>query len=211
MKITLCLIALASALFFNGCSQIQSSVSVFHDLPPTGNQETFVVVDVEEHQETLEFKTYKKQIEEHLIEYGWVVEPGRPWNANRFVYIEYGIGEGRSVSGSVPIFGQTGGGSSYTSGTISNPQGDYANFSSSTYTAPTYGQVGEIPYSKTRYDRFLVLAIKDKKKKNIFEATVISSGESPQVSAVLPNMIEALFKDFPGSSGTTKRVVTPVP
>ena len=38
-----------------------------------------------------------------------------------------------------------------------------------------------------------------------YEGRVKSSGSSEEIAVVLPSMIEALFKDFSGHSGETKK------
>ena len=83
-----------------------------------------------------------------------------------------------------------------------------------TYT-PTYGVVGTGTTSYTRYTRYLSLDIIDKdstlsedKINRVYEAKVISSGSTSQLPEIVPVMIEALFEEFPGKSGSTRTVHT---
>jgi hypothetical protein len=116
----------------------------------------------------------------------------------------------------MPIYGQTGGGTSYSSGTVTSGYGGYASYSGTTYTAPTFGQVGSVPYSQKMYGRNLDLSIIDDRRSSknnvvkVYEGRVASSGSSADIAVVLPTMIEALFKDFPGQSGKTKKLSMPL-
>jgi hypothetical protein len=40
--------------------------------------------------------------------------------------------------------------------------------------------------------------------KKLYEGKVVSSGFSDQLAKVLPEMVKALFEDFPGQSGRTR-------
>jgi hypothetical protein len=44
-------------------------------------------------------------------------------------------------------------------------------------------------------------------KKNLFEGTVESSGRSKNLAKLMPHMVQALFTNFPGVSGTTDKIV----
>ncbi len=63
------------------------------------------------------------------------------------------------------------------------------------------------------YGRNLELTMIDDKKSSkdnivkVYEGRVSSRGSSADIAVVLPTMIEALFKKFPGQSGKTKKVV----
>jgi len=45
--------------------------------------------------------------------------------------------------------------------------------------------------------------------KKLYEGRVGSSGFSDQLDKALPKMVKALFKDFPGQSGSTKTSFQP--
>jgi hypothetical protein len=63
---------------------------------------------------------------------------------------------------------------------------------------------------ETQYTRVLRLDIVDKQAlaegniKKLYEGKVVSSGFSDQLTKVLPEMVKALFEDFPGQSGSTR-------
>jgi hypothetical protein len=70
--------------------------------------------------------------------------------------------------------------------------------------------VGTREISQTGYTRVLRLDIVDKQAlaegniKKLYEGKVVSSGFSDQLVKVLPEMVKALFEDFPGQSGSTR-------
>jgi hypothetical protein len=152
-----------------------------------------------------------------LNAYGWQQQSNQGAEPDMLVYFGYGIDDGQTVSGSMPLYGQTGGGTSYSYGHVNTSYGTSASYSGTTYTAPTYGVVGSIPYSTRIYNRSLWLEILDAKTSTasspvkVFEGRVQSSGGSSDIAAVLPTMIEALFKNFPGPSGKTETINLPMP
>ena len=123
--------------------------------------------------------------------------------------------DGQQKVGSVPIFGQTGTSSSTTYGTTSS-SGGFGTYSGTTYHTPTFGIVGSSTYSTTVYSRAFQLSIAEpqtaggNETRVLFEATVSSVGTSSQLSQVMPAMIEALFREFPGESGATRTEAVPL-
>ena len=208
--------ALATAMFLpiaSGCASVRSNVTAFHHLPVDGTGKTFLMVPYESQQGSIEYQTYADRIAAKLHDYGLSTHTSTNEAPDYVVFIDYGLHGSSTVSGSTPIYGQTGGGSSSTHGTISGAYGS-SNFNAYTYSQPTYGQVGSIPYTRRIHDRHLSLIIINAKKSakdNIitaYEGRVLSSGSSEEISVVLPSMIEALFRDFPGQSGKTRRITT---
>lgn len=194
----------------SACAPVRSHVSVFHELDAGITGTTYALVPFKEQEGSLEHKTYEQTVRQELNAKGFVEAPLD--QAKVVVFISYGIDTGKQVVTSYPIFGQTGVSSSQTYGTVQS-YGGYGTYSGSTTYTPTYGVVGSGVRSRTEYTRFLKLDIldrsvtlKEQKIKKLYEATVISSGRSGQMAAVLPTMIKALFEDFPGKSGSTRTV-----
>ncbi len=209
-KIILTLIAVSSVIF-SGCAGtvVQSNVVRFHQLPLLGAQRSFVIAPTEAQKGSIEFSTYANRISQKLAAYGWLRSDRDP---DYVVFVSYGIGDGQTVSGSMPIYGQTGGGTSYTSGTVRSSYGGHGTYSGTTYTQPTFGQTGSIPYTQTQYSRTLLITILDDKASQkgnpvkVFEGRVTSRGSNSDVATVMPNMIEALFNKFPGTSGKSEMI-----
>ena len=141
--------------------------------------------------------------------------------ADYAVMLGYGIGSGTPMTYSVPMYGQTGGGTafhngsfnantmSYSTGNQYNTSGSYSGYS---YSAPQYGVVGSDTETEMEYERFVVMTIVDMHKTTsdhlevVYETRVKSSGSSSELAVVMPTLIKAMFQNFPGVSGKTKRI-----
>jgi len=202
---------LVCVILLSGCATfIRSDISVFHELPPTFAGTTYAMLPFKEQEGSLEHRTYEQAVKRQLDAKGFreaLVE-----SAEVVVFLSYGIDTGREVVRSYPIIGQTGVSSSYSSGTIQS-YGGYGTFSGTTTYTPTYGVIGTGVTSRTEFTRFLELdivdknALAEKRIKRIYEARVVSRGSGGELSAVIPTMIKALFEDFPGKSGSTRRAI----
>lgn len=193
----LAVIALSGALA--GCITVKNKVTVFHTIT---KPETFTIRPAEPFAESLEANAYADLIAQKLIEKGWA----KSNKAATEIQFAYGIDNGHQETSSSPIFGQTGGGTTYSSGTVYSG-GSVGTYSGTSYKPPTFGIVGVSTRSYSMYTRKLVVWIDEKAtKKRIYEATVVSSGESESFNIVARCMIDALFKEFPGESGRTSSV-----
>lgn len=168
-------------------------------------------IPLEGQENSLEYKNYASFIRSELTRYGWT-EPTTAAIPEMLITFNYAIDTGQVKSYSVPVMGQTGVSSSSTYGSINSS----GNFQSNTYNYPTYGVVGSRTESYTEYTRMLLLRIIDSKSikkgksknptppKILYEASVTSIGSSNRLLEVLPYMIEAIFRDFPGKSGVIR-------
>lgn len=200
----LTLVTLASLL--TSCATVQSDVTRFHTLPSHGSGQTFTIRPASS-RNSLEFRTYSGRVASHLQKYGWTQSISG--SADYTVLLDYQMGGSHEVHGSVPIMGQTGGGTTYHSGSV-NTYGSYGStygsYSGTSYAPATFGVVGSAPYSVTVHDRYFDMKIRDRAGNSVFEGRVVSTGQSADIAAVLPQMIDSLFTKFPGDSGKTKRV-----
>ncbi len=207
------LLAFVFCASFTGCTSVRSSVTTFHTMPQSGTGQSFAVIPSDRANESsLEFASYAQQVVNELTGRNYQMIPGNGTNADLVVIVGYGIDDGRTVVGSAPVYGQTGGGTTSYSGTIG---GDV--FSGTAYSQPQYGVVGSQHYTHVVYTRVLTMRILDGpdlvkgKMTTRFEGKVISQGKTGNLSQIVPVMIKALFKDFPSKSGTTRTVELPLP
>ena len=213
MKILFTVIIFVVQFILIGCAHVVSHVTFFHELTSNSSSHTYKFLPLKGQEGSLEYEAYAKRISNKLERYNYILEKENT-NPEYFVIFNYGIGDGGTITGSIPIYGQTGGGTSFTSGTVSSSYGGFASYSGTTYSMPTFGQVDSIPYSVRQHDRVLNLKIvsykdsHDGNVKVVYEGRVKSSGSSGEIAVVLPSMIEALFRDFPGHSGETKKITT---
>lgn len=208
----LAILVLAFAL--SGCAaMLEARVSSFHNLASGQVAQTFAVVPYDWQNGSLEFQTYEQRITTELNSRGF--EPAPLDQAQFVVFLAYAIDSGQNVTYSYPFIGQTGISSAKTYGTV-NSYGNTAKYSGTTTYTPTYGVVGSGTGSQTEYKRVVRLDILDKASlasgnvRKVYEGEVISSGSTGQLSAVMPTLLTALFKDFPGKSGQSKTVSLPL-
>lgn len=215
MKIPI-LAILVLAFGLNACARVNSSVTRFHQLTWTANGKSFVMVPYKVQEESLEYRQYAERVAQKLVNWGMVTGKSVS-DADYAIFINYAISKGQTVSGSSPIYGQTGGGSTYHSGRVSSYSGGYSSFgrySGTSYTTPTYGVIGSIPYRYEVFTRGFGMDIIDLKKSTkkkahkVFEGKVRSSGRTNSFAEVSNCLIDAMFTKFPGKSGKTIRVKT---
>lgn len=198
---------------FQGCTLVKSDVAVFHQLPDTTKYQRYAFIPLKGQESSLEYATYQELIRAELAKHNFKeVDASK---SDVIVAFNYGIDSGKEELSSIPIFGQTGVSSSSTYGTL-NTYDNYGTYSSTTTYTPTYGVVGSSIVSTITYSRGLFLYIVDRKSvgsgklRILYEGSVKSSGSSSQLSKVMPAMIKALFKEFPGKSGLTRREIIPL-
>lgn len=198
--------------FLAGCAVVRSQVAVFHELPVKAEPIKYALMPLKEQEGSLEHKSYERLVKTELDKKGFTETP--LVDAEVVVFLDYGIDSGKEMVSSYPIIGRTGTSSSYSSGSVSS-YGGYATYSGTTYNTPTYGVVGTGARTDTVFSRYLRLDILDKnaltngKVSKLYEAKVMSAGTSGQIAVVMPQMLKALFEDFPGKSGTTRQVDVP--
>jgi hypothetical protein len=202
------LLATMVLVVLSACAtQIRTQVTRFHHMPPATNGETFAVEPLKDQAGSLEWEQYANLVAQQLTDKGYV-RVAQPAGAKYAVLFSYAIDRGKTITAAVPVFGQTGGGvTTFYSGSSSG----FA------YTQPTYGEVGSELVTATVFGRALELDIFDVPQTlgsgapvKIFEAKAGSAGSSGNLAVVMPAMIAAVFKDFPGKSGETISVSVPL-
>jgi hypothetical protein len=194
---------------------VKAEVSRFNSLPPDYAGKAFYIVPLKDQQGSAEFQVYARSVAARLSANGFR-EAGTLGDADYAVIFNYGVGRARQISGSVPLYGQTGGGTTYHHGTASahgtggSAVGSYSGYSR---TSPTYGVVGSMPYSRTEYGRYFQLKIVDQKRSTkdnmlgVYEGVVKSAGRSSTFGAVSGCLMDALFENF-FETGTTRTTLS---
>jgi hypothetical protein len=201
-------------ILLSGCAMsIDTKTTAFYMPDYKSNGTINVVATLPENNNSLEFANYKVRFENKLSLNGYKVV-NQASDAKFLAYIGYGISNGEKSTSVMPIFGQTGGGTTYSSGTVYGAGGS-ASYSGSSYKAPTFGAVGAIPISSTEYTRILALEIvepnniKNGQPVKIYESKVISTGSCSVFAGVFNELLESMFKDFPGTNGETRSLTLP--
>jgi hypothetical protein len=210
MKLLVSGLLLLSGL--SGCTPVVTSTTAFF-VPEYKSAGTIIIVAaVGEVNNSLEFAHYRSRFEQRLASNGYTIV-ANPSEARYVAFVAYGIDEGKTAVVSTPIFGQTGGGTTYSSGTAYGSGGS-VSYSGSSYTMPTYGVVGSSTGSVTQYTRAIALdivdaaSLKEGHPKRVLESRAKSTGSCSTVAGVFEEMLEAMFTDFPGQSGRTSVVPT---
>lgn len=206
----LCVMALGLAACVNS---VRTDVSRFTTtLPSDLGGKTFAFVELDSQRGSAEYAQHAAAIAGHLERQG-LMRTTDLRRADYAVSFIYGQSSGQTKSETFPVWGQTGGGTSYSSGTV-NAYGaggsGFGNYSSTTYTPPTYGVVGSHTINSTEYTRYINIqiydwqaSVKTDKLTGLWEANATSTGSSSSFAAVSGCMIQAIFQDF-RKSGSEK-------
>jgi hypothetical protein len=197
---------------FSSCSTppIHSNVTTFHPLPPKATiSGKIFIVPAKGIPPSLEFQSYASHIYSTLESKSFV-RASSIQDADYIGVFFYGIDGGRDYISSIPIFGQTGGGTTFHTGSIYGSGGS-ASYSGSSFTPATFGVTGVSTQSGVLFTRIAALTISQRSSSSvIWQGRNMSSGSSGEIAQVLPTMIQALLKDFPGTSGKTRLIVSPL-
>lgn len=193
--------------------RVISDRTLFHSFYPSGTEAVYIKAAHQELDNSLEFAEYKKKIEFQFVQAG-IQTVSDESAADYVAVVNYGIDDGTTTTqvGSVPLFGQTGGGYTTHTGSVYSGGGGYGSYSGSSYTYPTFGIVGSSSYSYnvTQYKRILTMDIFQKVEntnpEKVYEAKVVSKGSCGQIGEVIDEIIAALFFDFPGVSGSSETI-----
>ena len=212
MNFTKLILLSVVALLLSGCAtlQVETDSTAFYTADYTVQGSISVVAANAEVNDSLEFAAYKQKFEAKLTEVGYqVVEDAE--QADFIALVAYGIDHGKTSYVTTPIFGQTGGGASYSSGTINTATGN-TSYTASSYRMPTYGVVGAVSSTATVYNRAIAMdivvakSLSSGKVQKVYEGRTRSLGSCPVIVEVLDEMLEAMFSGFPGENGRNRHM-----
>lgn len=185
------------------------------DKQPTTAEVTYTFIVLDTQKGSLEHRAYENIFHRHLsalnLNGTTLRKVDSTSTADYIASFYYNISDGRTQVNSVPIFGQTGGGTTHTFGNIYG-RGGFTNFSATTNQQPTFGIVGTNTYTSTYYtallsfDVFEANSVRAGNPIKIYDAKLTTSLTSPNLTEVMPYMIAGLFRDFPGESGKSKNI-----
>jgi len=197
-----------------GCANppLEGKVTRFHSLDVTTR--TFSIVPNPDQRESLEFRSYANLVRNQLLARGWRETDFS--SADVAVFFQYQISQGRAVNFSYPILGAVPSGISYTTGTF-NTFGNTSTLNATTTRQSTLGVVGTGVGSRTEFDRAVRLTMfsavayrATSKMERVYEGEIRSAGSTGDLPTVMPALIQGLFQDFPGASGSTRTVAIPI-
>ena len=214
------LLALAAPIALMGLSAcaagLPTEVSRFQAMPAPQGQ-SFVVVPADGAKGGLEFAQYAGLVGRHLTSLGYAEAPSRE-AASFIVELDYGVDEGqeRAVVRPDPFGSAFGPG--YGFGYRRPYYSRYGYFGR--YRSPFYYGWDDPfwyggGYGYDRIDRYTVynseleMNIRSRDGQPLFEGRAEARSTDDDLPALVPNLIEAMFTDFPGRSGETVRITVP--
>lgn len=209
--------------FLASCTQsIRSNVMRFHQLPAPSGEKIVIVPADPANNGSIEFANYATLVGNALGSFGYL--PANGEEADLIVELDYGVDDGQRVVRSSPsMFGYWGYGGygSYYSPWFHyrNPYfyrgGFYPRAYYGGYYGGFYGPLSMGPRERvyTHYTRYVKLVIKPNEEgaQNLYEGEAKSTGRNNRLHEVMPYMVQAIFTNFPGESGSSERISVEIP
>lgn len=195
-----------AAMALSGCVSpryVTSDVTRFHTLPAAPSGQTFAITALDKEQEqSLEYKQYADMINSKLSAMGLKQATDGPAKADFVVTLKYDV-EGpspdvRSRNSSVSI-GYGFGGPRWGVGAAYDPF--YEN----------YANTQQVYVRRVELNMYKGSTYGTPKPERVFEGRALSEGLNGQIFPVMPYILEALFREFPGASGATRTIRVEVP
>ncbi|MCE7795734.1 DUF4136 domain-containing protein [Sphingobium sufflavum] len=197
----------------SGCATgFNANVSRFQQLPPAQGESFTVVPEDSRKAGGLEFAHYADLVAQQMGRFGYV-RAADPAAAQLVVRVDYDVDQGRERVRTTGGFGADpflyGGYAGYGYGRRWGWGGRWGYGFNDPFLFGGYPQVD----SYTVYGSTLKLRIdKSSNGKALFEGTASAQSLSNKLTYVVPNLIDAMFTNFPGNSGEEVKVtVAPEP
>lgn len=205
-------VAALAMLGLAACSQsFNANVSRFASQLPAPQGQTFAVVaDDPALAGGLEFSQYAHLVEAQMAQLGYT--PASPEQATLLVRFDYGVDRGRERVRSTGFYGDPFyspwhgyGRRGYWGGRFGRPIGFHPR--------GAWGYGWHDPFFDTGYETYTVYASGIELKidrradgSRLFEGKAEALSTSNRLPYLVPNLVEAMFTDFPGNSGETVRI-----
>ena len=209
------ILALAALSLLAACATpFRADVHRFQALPAPEAQ-SFYIQPHDVKKAGLEFSTYANQVRDRLYAAGY--RPAASAGAATLIVdFDYGVSNGREKIATRPGIGGPGFGWGYGFGSWGPRYGRYGRgYYGLGVWDPFYGPWGwdqpEV-YSYTVYRSFVAMKInRTSNGESVFEGRADATTQSDDLPALVPNLVQALFTNFPGRSGETVHVTIDPP
>lgn len=202
-KAILCL-SIISGLYLSGCTTFRVRVNGFSDIsstPKLASGASIFVVENQKAENPFIEKEITSKVVKLLQKNGYKSSTFE--NADYYLLFGYGIGTGRSISGVLPLY-QRGGTATVNTQTSSG-------WSQSTVQLP--GSTTFVPYSRTVYDRWLLISVVDGKQyrdnndiQTVWYGEITSTGRTSDLRTVINYLLIAAFEHFGENTGKAVRI-----
>lgn len=207
-KKRLAIFAPVALLSLSACATpFRADVQRFAALPDTTGQSFAVVATNPELSGGLEFGQYARLVEQRMTEVGYRLSDN-PDAAELIVSMDYDVDKGREkvVSDGDPFFSSIGYRSHYRGGYYGRHRYRYGFHDPFLFGGYGFGGYGDVR-SFTVYTTDLDLKIdRASDGKRLFEGTAEAMSRSKNLTYLVPNLVEAMFTNFPGNSGERIRI-----
>lgn len=182
-----------------------ADVSRFQTQLPAPQGETFAVVAGDPALAGgLEFAQYAQYVAQQMRQLGYT-QAASPENASLLVRFNYGVNDGRTVVQSTPGFRDPFYGPWYGYSPFYRSRlGFYGSPWAFGFHDPFFG--GPDIRSYTVFTSGIELQIERPGGERLFEGRAEAVSRSNRLPYLVPNLVEAMFTDFPGNSGETLRI-----
>ena len=211
----LALAAPAALLALSACATgFPAQVQRFQAMPAPQGQTFAIQASDRDKSGGLEFSQYADLVRRHLVELGYTEAPSAQ-AATMVVTLDYGVDNGRDrVVARPDPFGPYGYGFGGRYRPFYSRYGYFGRYRSPFYWGWDdpflYGPFGYNSYdvdTYTVYTSFLDMDIRRTSDgQSLFEGLAQARSRSNQLTALVPNLVEAMFTGFPGNSGETVRI-----
>lgn len=221
-----------SLLALGACATpFRADVARFQQLPQPAGQSFFVQAGDPDLQGGLEFQNYAALVSQRLTQQGYRPSDSRS-SADLVVSLDYGVDTGREkiVSRPAPFFGGWGGGwggggwgrggfggGGFGGGRFGGGWGrSWAYGWNDPFWGGGWGWGGGFGGSQidsyTFYTSFLDMRIsRSADGQRLFEGHAKARSASDRLTELVPNLVDAMFTEFPGRSGEEIRITIPPP
>lgn len=204
-----------AAIGLSACATgLPTKVTRYSALPiPQG--QSFYVVPGKDTKGGLEFGSYASIVSQQLQAKGYV-PAGAPQNADLLVRLAYDVGDGRTHVRVDPFYDPFY--HSYYGRPFYSRYGYYGRYRSPFYYGwhdpffygSPYGRFGNPVRTYTVYESELDMDIvRRADNASLFEGRAKARSQTDELGVLVPNLIEAMFTNFPGRNGETVRITVP--
>lgn len=215
-------------LALSGCAAgLPTQVSRYQAMPAPAGQTFAIVATNANNRGGLEFSRYADLVRRSLAAEGYT-PAGDPSQASLIVSFDYGVDNGRTEVRSVPggfggsRFGGLGGYGGFGRGGFGGFSPYYSRFGyygglrspfyygwNDPFLYDGFGGGFDDVRSYTLYTSYVDLDIRRRDGQSVFEGSAKARSRTDELSALVPNLVEAIFTGFPGRSGETVKITVP--
>lgn len=184
-----------------------AQVARFQAMPAPQGQSFAIQAANPRNQGGLEFAQYAALVRQHLIAQGYSEAPSSD-SASLLVSLDYGVDNGQTKVVSYPSTYGHGWGWGYRPWHYGWRRPFYYGWYDPFFDSPFNDRVD----SYTVFTSFLDMDIKRAADgQSVFEGTAKARSRSDELPKLVPNLVEAMFTNFPGRSGETVKITVPLP